>query len=219
MVQGPIVAVNPQPNRPPARHSARFLGQRRDRAPPTASAGPRRQLHQPRYPSNGSSACRGGERVSRQAPAHQLTAKATESTFWIDSGSWIAASNRLGPHIGGKPKPGSGTPAAEVKPTGSSGAAQFAACAEHPAREPTASGGSTQRVGSAEEPYLVSAQRRPPQRRPQHRPVHPLHPPCLPPQPPPAIPPSAPPTDESRPPARLSSRRSSVAAHCWPPSG
>ena len=51
----------PQPNLPSARHSARFPAQRRDRSPPASAAGPQQQLHKPRYPSNGSSACRGGE--------------------------------------------------------------------------------------------------------------------------------------------------------------
>ena len=141
-----------QPNLPPARHSARFPAQRRDCSPPAPSAGPRRQLHQPRYPSNGSSACRGGERTA--ASSGTSADSQSDRKHFLDR-LRILRSPPLAvavPHIGDTAKPRSGTPAAEVQPTGSGDVAQFAACAAHPACEPTASGGSTQRVGSAEGP-------------------------------------------------------------------
>jgi hypothetical protein len=60
------------------------------------SAGHRRQLPQPRYPSNSSSPCRGGDRAAASSGT-SADRPSDPSTFRIDSGSWIAASNRLGP--------------------------------------------------------------------------------------------------------------------------
>jgi hypothetical protein len=85
----------PLPNLPPARHSARFPAFTPDRSPPAPSAGPRRQLPQPRYTSN-CSTCRGGDRAAASSGT-SADSSSDPSTFRIDSGSWIAASNRLGP--------------------------------------------------------------------------------------------------------------------------
>ena len=125
-------------------------------------------------PPNSSCPCgRGGDRAAASSgtPADRPS---DPRTLPIDSGSWIAASSRLGPPHRGHTNTSirnTRRSSSAAPPTGSGGADLFAACVAHLAPEQTAHGAPTRRARPAGKLQQSAAHRRPPRHGPRHRPV------------------------------------------------